>query len=76
MINLNANEREVIVLMARHSMNISRVAKASYCSRKTVYERCMSIENKTGLNPANFWGLKALLESLEKERSERESNAE
>lgn len=65
MTNLNPVERETIWLLASYGMSISRVAKAMLCSRATVYNRMRNIENKTGLDPANFWGLKALLERYE-----------
>ena len=67
--NLTPTERETIILMASHGMNVYRVAKASFCSRKTVYDRLRNIHHKTGINPADFWGLKKLVEYLEKENA-------
>lgn len=67
--SLTKNEREILLLMAKYSMNITRVAKVSFCSRKAVYDRLMNIQTKTNLDPTDFWGLKLLLEGMNKERN-------
>ena len=67
--SLTQNEREILLLMAKYSMNITRVAKVSFCSRKAIYDRLMNIQTKTNLNPTDFWGLKLLLEGMDKERN-------
>lgn len=67
--SLTKNEREILLLMAKYSMNITRVAKVSFCSRKAVYDRLMNIQTKTNLDPTDFWGLKLLLEGMDKERN-------
>ena len=62
---LNPVERETLWLMAANSMKVARVAKASFCSRKAVYARLSTIEIKTGIDPTDFWGLKALVEKFD-----------
>ena len=66
---LNAKEWETLIALADYGMNISEVAKKTYCSRQNVYYRLRQIENKTGICPLDFWGLKRLLESYGKERT-------
>lgn len=65
---LTAAERETIVLMADNGMNVSRVAEEIHYSRQTVYDRLRNIKAKTGIDPADFWGLHRLLTLLETER--------
>ena len=55
--NLNATEKETIREMASCQMNISRVAEKLGCSRNAIYNRLRNIENKTGLDPTDFYGL-------------------
>ena len=68
---LTAAERETIVLMADNGMNVSRVAEEIHYSRQTVYDRLRNIKAKTGIDPADFWGLHRLLTLLEAERESK-----
>ena len=55
------SERQTLRLIALNNMNIARAAEILGCSRKTVYDRLRNIENKTGVDPTDFWGLHELL---------------
>lgn len=58
---INDSERQTLRLIALSGMNIARAAEILGCSRKTVYDRLRNIENKTGVDPTDFWGLHKLL---------------
>ena len=58
---LTEAEKQTLVLLANSGLNISRAAETIGLSRKSVYERLRNIENKTGIDPTNFWGLHKLL---------------
>ena len=55
------SERQTLRLIALSGMNIAKAAEILGCSRKTVYDRLRNIENKTGVDPTDFWGLHKLL---------------
>lgn len=65
---LTPAERETLWLLADNGMNISRVAEASYYSRRTIHDRLRSIKSKTGIDPKDFWGLHRLLTMIENEK--------
>jgi DNA-binding PucR family transcriptional regulator len=58
---LTEAEKQTLVLLADSGLNISRAAETIGLSRKSVYDRLRNIENKTGIDPTDFWGLHKLL---------------
>ena len=62
---LNEAERETLLLIAKSGMNISRASEMLGCSRQAVYARLRTIENKTGIDPSDFWGLHKLLTEVD-----------
>lgn len=62
--NLTVDEIKTIKLLADNGMSVTKTADKSYCARKSIYIRVRSISRKTGNNPLDFWGLKALVETL------------
>lgn len=58
---LNETEKQTLALLAKSGINISRAAEILGLSRKSVYDRLRNIENKTGIDPTDFWGLHKLL---------------
>ena len=65
---LNEAEKETLLLISRSGMNISKAAETLGCTRKTVYDRLRTIENKTGIDPSDFWGLHKLLTEVESDK--------
>lgn len=58
---LTQQECELLQIVAENDLNITAAAEAAFLHRNTVVYHLKSIENKTGLNPRNFFDLAKLL---------------
>lgn len=55
-------QAEIIINLAKYDMNISRTARSMYMHRNSVAYHIKMIQQKTGLNPLNFYDLYALVD--------------
>ena len=58
---LTQQECELLQSVAENDLNITAAAEAAFLHRNTVVYHLKRIENKTGLNPRNFFDLAKLL---------------
>lgn len=59
---------EIILALADHNMNITKVARVGYMHRNTVLYHIGKIKRITGLDPTNFYDLHKLVDMVRKEK--------
>jgi carbohydrate diacid regulator len=59
---MNSKEKEMILALAEHDMNISKTADGLYYHRNTITYRLNKIKEKYFLDPTNFYDLIKLVE--------------
>ena len=64
---LDDTDRETILGMATHNLNVSEFARKSFCHRNTILYRLSRVRKKTGLDPTKFHDLCKLMELLKED---------
>ena len=71
---MNIKEKEMILALAEHDMNISKAADSLYYHRNTITYRLNKIKEKYFLDPTNFYDLIKLVEMAKESVCEDEQN--
>ena len=61
---MNERERQAVLMMAECNMNSSLVARKMGCQRNSVIWALDKVQEKTGLDPRNFYDLVKLIEMV------------
>ena len=67
---LNEQEREVILAYADHNMVATDTARSIYRHRNAVFYYLGTVYKKTGLNPKNFYDLIKLVDMVKEKGNE------
>ena len=54
-------DKEVILALAKHNMDVSKTSRGIYTHRKTVMYHVKNVKKETGLDPLNFYDLHRLV---------------
>lgn len=61
---MNEREKQAVLMMAECNMNSSLVARKMGCNRTSVIWALDKVQEKTGLDPRNFYNLVELLTKM------------
>lgn len=68
---MDERDAEIILALADHDLNITKVARAGYMHRNTVLYHIGKIRKSTGLDPTKFYDLNKLLQMVRKRRDDK-----
>ena len=63
---MNVVQAQIILLLAKHDMNVTEVGRELFYHRTTVLHHIAQVEKATGKNPLKFYDLADLIPEAEK----------